>query len=98
MYFISLCSRCGGGVFRLLGTVPGAKAGGHLRLHGTRRPPKCLDNRPKRLSGVELRVGNLVLLVGHHKPPAVQSHVVQVQDCFQGKFLTANRNRLRSFV
>lgn len=81
-HFVSLCSRRGGGIFCLLGTIPSAKAGGHLR---ERRSLKCFGNRRERLSGVDLRVGNPVLLVGHHKPSAVQSHVVQIQDCFQGE-------------
>lgn len=70
-----------GGVLRLLGTVPGTKAGSHLRGRGPRRPLQRVNNRCELLPGAELRVGNPVLFVGYHKPAAVQPHVAQVQNC-----------------
>jgi len=82
---IVLYSGRGGGVFRLLGAVSSAKAGGHLRRRGPRGPLEHFDNRCKRLSGAELRIGNPVLLVGHHKSASLQSHVVQIPDRFQSE-------------
>lgn len=89
-HFIVLCSSRGRGFFRLLGTVSSAKAGGYLRGRGPRRSLEHFHNRRECLPSVELRIGNPLLFVGHHKSTAVQSHVVQVQDRIQSECTRIN--------
>lgn len=71
LILIVLYSGRGSSFFRLLGAVSSAKTGCHLRIRDSRGSLQHFDNRCKRLSGAELRIGNLILLVGYHKPTSV---------------------------